>query len=624
MSQEKDNYIKLFIIAVPFLFAILINQWLYFHDYFSFINSEKLNSLSFKLSSKSHILKGTYVILIIAASFLTVTISDSKKNSLPYVFLSLMFIVLLFIGFTRIPEYNLYGYPLTLILSAFFTVKAVQFLKMSTEDNKEKLFAKTKGDTFSFKFSTKDGPIFITKPEMGIAIEGGAGAGKSVLIKNILDQAGKKGYAGVLYDYEGDCRETGGAELTRTILSAIKEYNKGPKKLGSLGFAFMNFGDPSRTVRVNPLNPKYIESSLDLNEFATTLMKNLEPEWLKKTDFWAQNAINYAYGILQRLYNDKALWKYLSIPHLAMICTFNYETVFNWILQDETMEKRIMPLYVAYQESAKSQLAGAVSSAALPITKLLEPEIFYPLSPQSEEEEFNLDITNEDHPVFFSIGTIPKNKYALGPVCSLILLVCMNNMNQFGKRRSLFLADELPTLFIPNLDGLPATARKKGVSTILAWQSFKQLEYAYGKEKAEITRDNLSNQFVGKTRNTGSAEHIVKYFGKRDIRKQNYSQGDSGDSVSFNTTREEYLQPSEIVNQPIGHFTGVLADGKPPLFHTQFDYFEPELVDIPVFSKKWNTTNDELDKEMMRKEVHENFIRVEREVKNLLTPFAKI
>ena len=623
MSQEKENYIKLFIIAVPVLLLILFNQWFYFHDYFGLFFSEKVNVTSLAIAKKIHIIKGSYILLIAVASFLTASITDRKSSLLPYVILCMVFVILLFVGFTSIPSYNLYIYPLTIVLSGFFTIKTVQFIKGEGEEDKESLHAKTKSSNTSFKLATTKGYINITRPEMGIAIEGGAGAGKSVLIKNILSQAGRKGYAGVLYDFEGDCREKGGAELTRTILSSVKKYNSGPKKEGSLGFAYLNFGDPSRTVRVNPLNPRYIESALDLNQFATTLMKNLEPDWLKRTDFWAQNAINYTYGILQRLYNDRSFWNYLTVPHLAMIATYDYETVLNWILQDKSLEKRIMPLYVAYKEQAKSQIAGAVSSAALPIVKLLEPEIFYALSPQEEFEEFDLDITNSEKPVFFSIGTIPKNKHALGPVCSLILLVCMNNMNQFGKRRSLLVVDELSTMFIPNLDEFPATARKKGCSTLLAWQSFKQLEFAYGKEKAMITRDNLSNQFVGKGRNLESAEQIVKFFGKRDVKKQNYSSSDSGDSISFNTTKEEYLQPSDIVNQPIGHFTGVLAEGKPPTFHSQFKNFEPDLVDIPIFSKKWNTTNDELDKEMMKKEVFENYLRIEREVESLLSQYQK-
>lgn len=625
MSRETENLLSVFALIIPINFIILINHYLFFHGYFSWFTASNLEHVNLLFARHIHYVRAIYVLLVIIGTFTNSSLSNRSENNIIFVILSILTIALFFLGFNSFPLYNLAGYPVIILLMTYSLIKSIRYIQFnSANGGEDKLFGKTKASKESFRLDTAKGPLHITKPEYGIGIEGGAGAGKSVLIKNFLHQAGLKGYGGVLYDFEGDCREPGGAELTRTIMSSIAQYNKGKKQYGSLGFAYMNFGDPSRTVRVNPLSPKYIDSELVLNEFAITLMKNLNPDWLKRTDFWADNAINYAQGILLRLYRDRSLWKYLNVPHLAMICNTDYETVFNWMLQDSSLEKMIMPLHVAWREQAKSQIAGAVSSAALPITKILSPEILYPLSPQSEAEEFDLDITNNEHPVFFSIGTIPKFKFSLGPICSLVLLVCMNNMNRFGKRRSLFVVDELPTIFVPNLDNLPATARKKKVGTILAWQSYSQLENAYGKEKASITRDNLSNQFVGKGRNIESAERIIKYFGKKDIYKESFSQSLSGDSVSYQSTKEDRLQASQIVNQPIGHFTGVLPEGDPPYFHTQFDYFEPKLLNIPVFSKKWNTSNDELDSEMMRKEVEENYIRIEREVNMLLEPYKKV
>ena len=624
MSQETSKLNDIMFIIVPTLFLLVVNQWFFFFSYFGQMDAPWLEQFNRTIYTKPHIIRATFILFIALGTVTNLRLRNQANKSWLYLIGAAVTIFLFMRGFSTDNFYNLYAYPIVLFTAIFFTVKTVQYVSTNNKTDNKKIVAKTKKAGHGFVFPTAEGDLFITKPQMGIGIEGGAGAGKSVLIKRLLAQAGMKGFAGVLYDFEGDCREPDGAELTRTIMTSIRKYNQTSKKEGKLSFAYLNFGDPTRTVRVNPLNPKYIDSALDLKEFAITLMTNLEPEWLKKKDFWASNAINYADGILRRLYNDEELHRYMTIPHLAMICTHDYETVFNWMLQDPSLERQIMPLYVAYKEEAKQQLAGAVSSAALPITKILDPRIFYPLSPQSESEELSLDITNAEDPVFLSLGTIPKNKFALGPVCSLILLVCMNNMNQFGKRKSLFVCDELPTLFIPNLDTLPATARKKDVSTILAWQSFKQVEDSYGKEKAMITRDNLSNQFVGKGRSSESAENIVKYFGKHDVIKENISSGESGESISFQNQKEDVLQVSDIVNQPIGHFTGVLADGKPPVFHTQFDDFRPELSPIPIFSKKWNTGDESLDSEMMKKEVEENYNRVEREINELMKTYEKV
>ena len=629
MSSEKRSINESFLVVIAILFIALVLHHLFFFDFYGEslpVDEKIISNLRGFLAKNILIIRIIFILIIISSTFLNARPSkpDSKpKNIFALATFALISNFAFLKGYQNNNIYNEFFYPFFFLASSIFTIMTINTYAVNQKGQVGKLFAKTrKLKQFTFVFKTALGKLFINKPEYGVYIEGGAGAGKSVLIQNFLHQACMNGYAGVLYDYEGDCREKDGAALSRTVLSALKKYNSGKRPYGRIGFAYINYGDPSRTVRVNPISPRYMESSLDVSEFAKTLMTNLEPEWLKKSDFWAGNAINYAYGIMMRLYNDPNLHKYMTIGHVAMICTYDYEAVFKWILADKSLERHIMPLYVAYKENAQSQIAGAVSSAALPITKLLQPDILYPLTPQTDEETFNLDITNEEHPVFLTIGTVPKNKHVLGPVCSLILLVCMNNMNRFNKRRSLFVVDELPTLFIPNLDNLPATARKKDVSTILAAQSFKQMEQAYGKDKAEITRDNLSNQFIGKTRNNASAERIVKYFGKTDLYKTNLSSSDSGDSVSFNTTRQDRLESDAVLNQPIGHFTGVLPEGQPPYFHAQFDNFEPPLDTIPFFSKKWNTGDGYLDETLMKTEVTENYYRVEKEADDLLAPFT--
>lgn len=623
MSKEKDAVNDSWMLIIPLIVIVIVNDYLYMNSYFGYNPHPIIIKGSMKAHGMIRIIKLSYLIFIALAAYVNVKVAQKEKDTMAYYLMAIVSSLLFIYGaLPGLPVYQQIGYPVVWIAASIFTYKSMSYVSRGKDlDDGKTIFPKTENKNTGFTFDTKSGPLHLNKPEYGIYFEAGAGGGKSVLIKDMLRQSCEKGYAGVLYDFEGDCTEPGGAELTRTILTSLKKYNQGPKPFGKVSFAYLNFADPTRTVRVNPLSPKYIKSTLDLNEFATTLMTNLEPDWLKKKDFWAGNAINYTYGILVRLYNDPALHKYMTIPHLVAICTKDYEGVFNWILEDKSLERRMMPIYVAWKEDAKSQLAGAVSSAALPITRLLEPEIFWPLSPQSEDETFDLDITNEHHPVFFSVGTVPKNKYALGPVCSLVLLICMNNMNQFGKRRSLFVVDELPTIFIPNLDNLPATARKKGVTTVLSVQSFKQLEYAYSPEKAKITRDNLSNQFIGKTRNDETAKHIINFFGKKDITKESMSTSDSGESYSYQTQKENKLEIDDVLNQPIGHWTGVLADGTPPYFHLQFGYNEPPLDDIPVFARRWQTGEDALDHRLAKTDVLENYNRVLKEIDDLIAPY---
>ena len=49
----------------------------------------------------------------------------------------------------------------------------------------------------------------------------------------------------------------------------------------------------------------------------------------------------------------------------------------------------------------------------------------------------------------------------------------------------------------PNLDRIPATARKNQVATVLSVQDYSQLEDKYGDKKAEVVTSVLSNHFFG-------------------------------------------------------------------------------------------------------------------------------
>ena len=71
-------------------------------------------------------------------------------------------------------------------------------------------------------------------------------------------------------------------------------------------------------------------------------------------------------------------------------------------------------------------------------------------------------------------------------------------------------------MYIPNLDRIPATARKNKVATVLCVQDFSQLEDKYGEKKTEVIISVLANQFFGKTTNPKTGERISRIYGKFD------------------------------------------------------------------------------------------------------------
>lgn len=102
---------------------------------------------------------------------------------------------------------------------------------------------------------------------------GTPGSGKSyALINNYIKQAIEKGYALYVYDFKFD------------DLSVIA-YNHLRKNLKAYGatpprFYVINFDDPRRSHRCNPLAPNLMSDITDAYEASYVIMLNLNRSWV--------------------------------------------------------------------------------------------------------------------------------------------------------------------------------------------------------------------------------------------------------------------------------------------------------------------------------------------------------
>ena len=156
-------------------------------------------------------------------------------------------------------------------------------------------------------------------------------------------------------------------------------------------------------------------------------------------------------------------------------------------------------------------------------------------------------------------------------------------MNQPDQQKSVVLLDEAPTIFIPNIEQIPATARSNKIATIFGVQDFAQLADKYGQEKAQVIISNLGNQFFGRITNGKTAEMVQNLFSKKDevFVSKNDGSGTSGQFVHLgsntNAGTSEAVQErdrvkiSDLVNLSQGEFYGIIAEGSPREFlKTQF------------------------------------------------------
>lgn len=418
----------------------------------------------------------------------------------------------------------------------FFIKKRISSLNISIPNSSNDL-------TFSINGTTK-----IENPFAGIFISGGAGSGKSKsLIEPLIKESGKKGYTGVVYDFKFP-------ELAQYVARAYENTEVKPY--------YINFKDLSKSNKINPIAPNLMTNDSYAREFAYTILVNLNPQMISKPDFWSDNATSLLTAVFWYLRERQP--NYCTLPHaISMVLQPDLEALLKTLTQEQKCADMIAPILTAYANGADNQLAGVLSSLQVSLSKINTDEIYYLLT----DSDFSLELNNPDSKGILVIGNEPTLANTFSPIIGLILTSASKQLNRQGKEKSVFMIDEFPTVYIPNIEQLPATARSNKVATILACQDIAQLYDRYGKEKSETILSNLGNQFYGRTPNPATAERVSKIFGKAEVRTISYNRDQKGlfgrTQSSTESLREtDVVKLQDVAQLNTGQFYTILSEGK--------------------------------------------------------------
>ena len=576
--------------------------------------------ISFILSTRPnfYMVRVGFVLGMIALSYFQgIQVNQNNLSQrLIYILLSLICATFFMVGYGKYVYYNVVVYPSTflalyfLIPGGFRSILIAGDLRDTTLNKVSK-----KKDEYSFSYQTDKGLLHIHDIRTATFIEGSAKAGKtaSIIIPTII-QAAKKCFAGLIYDYEGDLREEGGGVLTHVAFTAIKQFQTPVK------FAVINFTDLSRTMRCNPLSPRYISSYNHAQEIATVIMYNINRIWSKQKDFWGENAIAaYAATIWFFRRNYPSL---STIPHTTEFLLNDFQKVLKVLNTDDDVAPYIRPILAALERDASGQIAGAEASTQFPLARMRSPEVYYVLNPETGNE-LDLDITNKDHPVLLCVCNSPELQNALAPSIGAVIQVCKSQMNKLGKHKSIFLFDEMPTVYIDKVDKIPAEARKKHVCTFFAVQTYDQLVRDYGIQNAKVIRTSCGNIFTGIS-GLESAEMISRMMGEYKRTDYSKTSSDSGRSLTQSLRNEKVLMASKIASQQTGHFSGRILGGKPPYFSAQFRYTDYPVEEIPHFNYPVELDDIHLQEKILDILVQENYQNVRKEVKDLIAKYEHL
>ena len=391
------------------------------------------------------------------------------------------------------------------------------------------------------------GWLNVVNPFRATMVLGTPGSGKSfAVINEFIRQHLAKGFCMYIYDYKFD-------DLSRICYNELlKHQDKFDKPVG---FFVINFDNPRKSHRCNPLLPTMMTDIVDAYESASTIMLNLNKSWIQKQgDFFVESPINFLAAIIWflKLYDNG---RYCTFPHVIEFLSRDYEEIFPVLASYPEIENLVKPFVSAFQKDAIEQLEGQIASARIPLGRLASPQLYWVMS----GNDFTLDINSNEEPKVLCVGNNPDRQAIYGAALGLYNARLVKLVNKKGKRKSSIIIDELPTIYFKGLDNLIATARSNKVSTCLGFQDFSQLERDYGQKEAEVIKNTVGNVFSGQV-SGNSGKWLSERFGKILQQRQSLSINMRETNTSLSTQMDSMIPASTIANLTQGNFVGSVAD----------------------------------------------------------------
>ena len=415
---------------------------------------------------------------------------------------------------------------------------------------------------------------------------GSAGSGKSFSVFNpFIEQMIAHGYTMMLYDFKMP-------DLTRIVYNSLLRSKSSYPKLPQ--FYCINFKDPLKSNRCNPIAAEYLTDIIDASETARVVMEALNKGNEKKDFFWmsAQQYIGICLWLL-RIYTPQGgrQGDWCDFPHLIELINQDYTKVLSIVKRQPALDGKARVFVDALEANAQDQLQGQIASARIPLNDIASPALYWVLS----GNDFNLDINDPEDPKILCIGNDPDRQQVYGAALSLFTFRVIKRVNRKGKLPCAVVIDELPTISVQGLDGLMATARSNKVAVVLGIQDLTQVKADYGDKVADKILALPANVFVGASSVT-TAEKYSKEFGKEFRRQESQTRSVDSESVNISFHEEEVMPIRKITSLPQGTFIGKVAvennsPVKQPFFCgaiqidlEEFKRKEREAEDIPDLS----------------------------------------
>lgn len=415
------------------------------------------------------------------------------------------------------------------------------------------------------EIKTKRGLRIIRNVFAGVGIFGASRSGKTAsVIYSLLLHFSKWEFSGLIYDYKN-------GELTEICLPLFGKRVK-----------IFAVHRPDISVRINPINPKYLADEKDVNSVASVLLDNLNTEDKGNGGFFYDTANSLLSALILKfsLHHQH----YCTLPHIiAFILSVDFSLkeeeqkglkedaydTFLGLKKFLTDDKRVRLQASSFilGLASEKQTAGVISTLANALRKVSFPEAYWSLT----GNDMDLNVNSKDNKSVFCVLNEPKNEDTLTPFLATIIHTMTRQMMVRGQEPAFILLDEAPTIKLKNMARISATMASFKIATIYCAQDISQAVIQYTKDGFKAVLANLSTLFFGRANDPDTGKFYEQYFEPKKIKTRSVSTGRGGTSNTIGEREVAKIRAHEFTAFTPGKFA-FLSGGK------------AELIQFPKFN----------------------------------------
>jgi len=412
----------------------------------------------------------------------------------------------------------------------------------------------------------------------GVGVFGASRSGKTAsVIYSLLLHFAKWGFAGLVYDYKN-------GELTEICVPLFGKRVK-----------IFAIHRPDISVRLNPINPKYLDDEKEVSAVTQVILDNLAGSEKGENGFFYDTAGSLLSAIILRF--SLHYQHYCTIPHvIAFILSVDfslkkeeqqskglqeesYDTFLglkNFLIADKRVKIQASSFILGL--ASEKQTAAVVSTLANALRKISFPESFWALT----GNDLDLNLNAKDNQTVLSIMNDPKSEEVITPFLATIIHTITKQMMVRHQEPAFILLDEAPTIKLRNMARISATMASFKIATIYCAQDISQAVIQYTRDGFKAILANLSTLFFGRANDPDTGKFYEQYFEPKKIKTHSRTTGQSSSSKTVSDREVPKVRSHEFTKFTPGKFA-FISGGKAEVI--KFPKYKIKVEPLPEEEK---------------------------------------